>query len=130
MTAALAAYVTGNVASNLFGRLMSAAVADHFGLSFNFVVFAALNLTGAIIVYIHLDGMRVKAMKTTAAMTLAAWRSHFGNPALAATFAIGFLILFAFLGTFTYVNFVLAGPHRPRPHGPRVSSTSSSRPRS
>jgi predicted MFS family arabinose efflux permease len=34
------------------------------------------------------------------------------NPALRASFAIGFLILFAFIGTFTYVNFVLAGePH-------------------
>ncbi|RUW64397.1 MFS transporter, partial [Mesorhizobium sp. M1E.F.Ca.ET.063.01.1.1] len=30
-TSALAAYVTGNVASNFFGRLMSAAVADTFG---------------------------------------------------------------------------------------------------
>jgi hypothetical protein len=28
-------------------------------------------------------------------------------PALCAGFAIGFLILFAFIGTFTYVNFVL-----------------------
>src|SRR5262245_44866710 len=40
---AFAAYVTGNVASNLFGRLMSAALADHFGLAGNFIVFAALN---------------------------------------------------------------------------------------
>jgi len=29
------------------------------------------------------------------------------NPPLRATFAIGFCILFAFIGTFTYVNFVL-----------------------
>ena len=29
-TGALAAYVTGNVASNFFGRIMSAAVADTF----------------------------------------------------------------------------------------------------
>ena len=29
--AAFAAYITGNVASNLFGRLLSAAVADHLG---------------------------------------------------------------------------------------------------
>ena len=29
---ASAAYITGNVASNLFGRLMAAAVADHLGL--------------------------------------------------------------------------------------------------
>src|SRR3569832_1084082 len=32
---AFAAYITGNVASNLFGRLISAAMADHFGLSAN-----------------------------------------------------------------------------------------------
>jgi MFS transporter, YNFM family, putative membrane transport protein len=31
------------------------------------------------------------------------------NPALRASFGIGFLILFAFIGIFTYVNFVLAG---------------------
>ncbi len=33
---AVAAYITGNVASNLLGRLLSAAVADHFGLAWNF----------------------------------------------------------------------------------------------
>ena len=33
VSGALAAYVTGNVASNLFGRLLSAALADHFGRS-------------------------------------------------------------------------------------------------
>jgi YNFM family putative membrane transporter len=48
MTAgAFAAYITGNVASNLFGRLLSAAVADHYGLAANFLAFAALNLAGA-----------------------------------------------------------------------------------
>ena len=48
---ALAAYVTGNVASNLFGRLLSAAVADHLGLAANFYVFALLNLSGAALVW-------------------------------------------------------------------------------
>jgi len=48
---AFAAYITGNVASNLFGRLMSAAVADHLGLSMNFYAFALLNLAGALLVY-------------------------------------------------------------------------------
>ena len=35
------------------------------------------------------------------------WRDHLRHPRLRASFAIGFLILFAFIGTFTYVNFVL-----------------------
>jgi MFS family permease len=33
---AFAAYITGNVASNLIGRLVSAGIADHFGLAANF----------------------------------------------------------------------------------------------
>jgi predicted MFS family arabinose efflux permease len=41
---------------------------------------------------------------------LAALRMHFANPALRAGFAIGFCILFAFIGTFTFVNFVLVRP--------------------
>jgi MFS family permease len=36
-----------------------------------------------------------------------AWRAHFGDPQLRSVFAIGFLILFVFIGTFTYVNFQL-----------------------
>jgi predicted MFS family arabinose efflux permease len=35
---------------------------------------------------------------------------HLRNPPLISAFAIGFCILFAFIGTFSYVNFVLARP--------------------
>ena len=38
---AFAAYITGNVASNLIGRLISAAVVDTFGLASNFYFFAS-----------------------------------------------------------------------------------------
>lgn len=43
---ALAAYITGNVASNLIGRLISAGVADHLGLAANFYFFAVFNTCG------------------------------------------------------------------------------------
>jgi MFS transporter, YNFM family, putative membrane transport protein len=105
---AFAAYITGNVASNLIGRLISAAVADHLGLASNFLLFAALNLAGAALVYFTI--VRVPRMASDASMTqppLAALSSHLRNPSLRAAFAIGFCILFAFIGTFTYVNFVL-----------------------
>lgn len=36
-----------------------------------------------------------------------AWLAHFRNKRLLADFGLGFCILFAFLGTFTFVNFVL-----------------------
>lgn len=105
---ALAAYVTGVVGSNLVGRLVSASVADMFGLATNFYLFAALNLAGAVLVVFNLDRMSPTAGAGPARSPLASWGEHLRNPALRASFGIGFLILFAFIGTFTYVNFVLA----------------------
>src|SRR5436190_622878 len=105
---AFAAYVTGNVASNLIGRLVSAGVADHLGLAANFYFFAALNLAGAVLVYftIH-QTMPVAPSNEAASSPLAVCMKHLRNAPLRAGFGIGFCILFAFIGTFTYVNFVL-----------------------
>lgn len=103
---AFAAYITGNVASNLIGRLISAGVADHLGLAANFYFFSVLNLAGALLVYLTLRSTRPQPDEN-AASPLAAWMSHLRNPPLRAAFGIGFCILFVFIGTFTYVNFVL-----------------------
>jgi YNFM family putative membrane transporter len=108
---AFAAYITGNVASNLIGRLISAGVADHFGIAANFYFFAGLNLLGAALVYFTIERTPCMACTgDTGRSPLAAWIMHMKNPALRASFAIGFCILFAFIGTFTYVNFVLVQP--------------------
>ena len=50
------------------------------------------------------DGARAR----TPASPFATWGVHLRNAPLRRGFAIGFLILFAFIGTFTFVNFVLA----------------------
>lgn len=107
--AAIAAYVTGNVASNLFGRLISAGVADHFGLAGNFLLFAGLNLAGAVLVGVVLHPS-MPPRRPHGAAALAGARAHLRDPALRAAFAIGFCILFAFIGIFTFVNYELAGP--------------------
>lgn len=108
---AFAAYVTGNVASNLFGRLLAAGLVDHLGLAANFAVFAALNLAGAVLVRFTVERTPPMAqVDMSHASPFASWRRHLRQPALRSALAIGFLILFAFIGTFTYVNFVLAGP--------------------
>lgn len=105
---AFAAYITGNVASNLIGRLISAGVADHFGLAANFYFFSALNLAGAVLVYFTIrTTMPILPAKVSGSTALAIWRKHLRNPPLLASFGIGFCILFAFIGTFTYINFVL-----------------------
>ena len=105
---AFAAYITGNVASNLIGRLISAGVADHFGLAANFYFFAVLNLAGAVLVFFTIrTTMPMLSAEETSSTPLGVWFKHLRNPPLRASFAIGFCILFAFIGTFTYVNFVL-----------------------
>jgi predicted MFS family arabinose efflux permease len=103
---ALAAYVTGNVASNLFGRLAAVAVADAAGLSGSFVFFAVLNLVGAGFAFLVI-GRRDDQPPNRGRSALAAWAGHLADPALRAVFGIGFLILFMFVGVFTYVNLYL-----------------------
>lgn len=109
---AVAAYITGNVASNLVGRIIAAAVVDTAGLPAAFLAFATLNILGA--------ALALKLITTPAQPLVAATPATmqggrvFGTAGegrdLAASYAIGFCILFAFIGVFTYVNFVLTGP--------------------
>ena len=108
---AFAAYITGNVASNLVGRFIATAVVDHAGLAANFIVFAGLNITGAALVFATIKSVEMPKVHAAAEQTQAqAWWEHVKVPELRAGFAIGFCILFAFIGTFTYVNFILVAP--------------------
>jgi predicted MFS family arabinose efflux permease len=63
-----------------------------------------------VLAYFTID--RVKPMPAIGGdeASLSALLEHWRNPALRAAFGIGFCILFAFIGTFTYVNFVLVRP--------------------
>lgn len=111
LAGAFAAYITGNVASNLVGRLMAAALVDHLGIAANFIAFAGLNLAGATLAWFFVGRTMSRGANAAAPLRpLAILAGHLRNGALRSAFAIGFLILFAFIGTFTYVNFVLVRP--------------------
>lgn len=103
---ALAAYVTGVVASNLIGRLTAALVASIVGAEQSFLFFALLNLAGAALVSVTLHRNAPEPMMRSGRFWNA-WVRHLADPALRRTFAIGFLILFGFIGVFTYVGFLL-----------------------
>ena len=106
---ALAAYVTGVVASNLVGRLTAAFVASLVGAEQSFLFFAILNLAGAALVSVALHRNAPEPMERIGRFWQP-WADHLSDPALRRTFAIGFLILFGFIGVFTYVGFVLMRP--------------------
>lgn len=100
---ALAAYITGNVASNLVGRLLAVSLTDATSLAGCFLFFAALNIVGAVLAYV-LIGPKDDVQPMRSDPALAIWKRHFSSPPLRAAFAIGFLILFMFVGVFTYIN--------------------------
>jgi predicted MFS family arabinose efflux permease len=106
---ALAAYVTGVVASNLIGRLTAAFVASLVGAEQSFLFFALLNIAGASLVTVALHRNSPEPMDRMGRFWNA-WIAHLSDPAMRRTFAIGFLILFGFIGVFTYVGFVLMSP--------------------
>ena len=85
--------------------------ADHLGLAWNFYFFAALNLAGALLdVLYHPAGHPDDANGAGRPLSLRGVDRALRNPRLCAAFGIGFCILFVFIGTFTYVNFVLLRP--------------------
>jgi hypothetical protein len=92
---AFAAYVTGNVASNLFGRLVATATTDHFGLSGAFYLFAALNLCGAALAFRIVQKSPVAPAATGQRVSFADWIARLRNPAIWCCLGIGFCILFA-----------------------------------
>jgi YNFM family putative membrane transporter len=108
---AFAAYITGNVASNLIGRLIAATAVATLGVGGNFYLFAALNLLGAVLVLFTVQrSMRMEMAEDGRKTSFAARLGALATAPILSAFAIGFCILFAFIGVFTFVNFVLVKP--------------------
>src|SRR4029078_8435345 len=84
---ALAAYVTGVVASNLIGRLAAAFVASLVGAEQSFLFFALLNLAGAALVSVALHRNVPEAIERPGRFWRP-WLGHLADPALRRTFAI------------------------------------------
>ena len=88
MAGAFAAYVTGNVASNLFGRLIAAFLVDHYGLAHYFLVFAALNLAGGVLAALWLDrALRMSSVDAVTTSPMASWSAHRRSPPSESVFA-------------------------------------------
>ena len=106
--AATAAYITGTVLGGFSGRVLAAFVAAQAGWRWAFVALGIVNLLGAILIRAWLPPGRNFARSRSSAHVGAAMLRHLSNPRLAATYAVGFCVMFTLLGTFTYVNFYLA----------------------
>ena len=108
--AAMAAYVTGTVLGGFCGRTMSALVAAHWSWRWSFVWLGALNAVVAVAIWAWLPPGRRLVRAGPRVSAPRAMAGHLRNPRLAATYAVGFCVLFTLPTTFTYVNFYLAAP--------------------
>jgi MFS transporter, YNFM family, putative membrane transport protein len=107
--AAMAAYISGTVLGGFLGRLVPGVVTSHWQWRTAFLVLGGLNLLGAILVQ-RLLPRAVHFKPRRSRETLTDILGHLRNPRLLAAFNLGFAMLFALVGTFTYVNFYLAEP--------------------
>jgi predicted MFS family arabinose efflux permease len=105
-----ALYMAGAVAGGFFGRFLTGVVTEFADWRVAFLLLAALNLAMGLILLSWMPRERSfrPARKLTA--SLAGMGAHIRNTRFLATCVVGFAILFAQVGLFTYANFLLAGP--------------------
>jgi predicted MFS family arabinose efflux permease len=109
-TAAAGVYTSGASLGGFSGRLFTGVLADLIGWRYAFDVLALLTLIGAALVFLLLPRERKFVRSEGLAASGRQMLRHLRNGQLLATYAVGFGVLFAFVTTFTYINFRLAAP--------------------
>jgi predicted MFS family arabinose efflux permease len=105
---AMSAYVTGTVIGGFLGRFISGVIATHWHWRATFLVLAALNLIGAVVVRAWLPLAKNFVRAEHLQQVLDQAKDHLRNPRLLANFGMGAAALFTLVGCFTYANFYLA----------------------
>ena len=106
-------YVSGTALGGFTGRLISGMLAEAFNWRISFVALGAVSLLGAIAVAAWLPHGRHRPPQPFGGLRSGVLFPHqvralVGNRRLAATFAVGFNVLFSLVGVFTWIIFHLA----------------------
>jgi MFS transporter, YNFM family, putative membrane transport protein len=104
-------YVSGTAFGGFLGRMIAGVATERLNWRWSFVLLGVLTLLGAVLIARWLPAEKRKIPRgpeTSISVRLGAMLQHFRNPRLVATFAVGFGMLFALVGTFTYITFYLA----------------------
>jgi len=103
-------FISGSSIGGFCGRFVTGVVADLLGWRAAFAVTAAITLAAAIVVTLALPRERRFVRSGGFLASVRQMLGHLRNPRLLAIYAVGFGVLFNFIGAFTYVSFHLAGP--------------------
>jgi YNFM family putative membrane transporter len=105
---AMSSFVAGTVFGGFLGRFVSGAIAAHWHWRSSFLVLAALNLIGALLVHAWLPPSKNFVRAPHLRQVLKQTVDHLSNLRLLANFGMAAAVLFSLVGCFTYVNFYLA----------------------
>jgi MFS family permease len=103
-------YISGSSIGGFSGRFIPGILTDVIGWRAAIQVVALLTLIAAVVVTLTLTRERHFVRSGGLLISLRQMLHHLRDRRLIATYAIGFGVLFNFIGTFTYVSFHLAAP--------------------
>lgn len=109
-TAMTGIYVAASGIGGFLSRFLSGILAEHYGWHASFFGLAVVTLACAVGCALLLPRERRFRRSSGVLAGIGFMAAHLRNAQLLATFAVGFGVLFSFVGVFTYINFVLAAP--------------------
>ncbi|WP_368642401.1 MFS transporter [Castellaniella ginsengisoli] len=108
MVRLITGYVTGSVLGGFLGRFLMGHLTEFMAWRTAFGAMAVINLAGAWLVWRGLPPSRHFVANTRISDNLATLGRLLRNPALQVACSLGFTVLFALVGLFTFVNLHLA----------------------
>jgi predicted MFS family arabinose efflux permease len=103
-------YASASAVGGFLGRFVPGMLTDYVGWRGGFLALACGSLICLAMVAVLLTPERKFVRATDFRTSLRQMLAHLRNPRLVATYAVGFGVLFNFIGTFTYLSFHLAAP--------------------
>ena len=104
-------YIAGSTIGGMFGRLAVGFLTDHGGWRFALTCVGINSLVGSVFFALALPGESARGGAGLGAAALGrAMRAHFSDEGLPWLFAVGYLVMGAFICTYNYVGFRLAAP--------------------
>jgi YNFM family putative membrane transporter len=104
----MSAYVAGTVFGGFTGRFLGGTIAAHLGWRPVFLVLGTGGLIGAAVTLRLLKPPAMKHKPCTTASPFTPVLNNLRNPRLAATFGIGFCMLFTLISIFSFITFYLS----------------------
>ena len=107
---AMGLYIAGSTLGGMGGRLSVAGIADFAGWRAGVGAIGAFSLLCSVLFALSLPPQRAAAPKAHALAVWPAIRLHLGDPGLRGLYALGFLVMGAFVTTYNYIGFRLEAP--------------------